>query len=104
MLVGDLVDPSRLPLVTTFGTKRECYMGLADTAVTVGQRLRVRLYVADSVSSPWITAAGHTATIDYAGATGDADGDSFIQLTQTVTEFSGATGNANISFLSGIGR
>lgn len=60
-----------------------------DLAVSDGQRLRLRVYVDDSSSSPMIT--GRTATLWYDGTSGGASGDSWIQLSQSVTEFVAAT-------------
>jgi hypothetical protein len=57
-----------------------------DTAVTDGQRLRLRLYIDDAdQNGPMVT--GQTATLYYAGTSAAASGDSWIQLTQTITEF-----------------
>jgi len=56
-----------------------------DTAVTNGQRLRLRVYIDDITNSPMVTA--FTATLFYDGTSGGASGDSFIILPQTVTEY-----------------
>jgi hypothetical protein len=70
-----------------------CKMGVATTSVTDGQRLRLRLFVDEnyysSATFPLVT--GHTVTIDYDGTTAAADGDSFITLTETVSDFTPAT-------------
>lgn len=55
-----------------------------DLAVTDGQRLRLRVYLDDVSNVPMVT--GHTATLFYDGTSGGASGDSFITLTQTVSE------------------
>lgn len=60
-----------------------------DVAVTQGQRLRLILYVDDCANVPLVT--GKTCTLWYAGTSGGASGDSYIQLTQSVTEFVAAT-------------
>ncbi len=57
-----------------------------DTAITNGQRLRIRIYIDDSVAT-FKMATGFTATIDYAGTSGGASGDTFVTLPQSVTEF-----------------
>lgn len=56
-----------------------------DLAVTAGQRLRFRVYIDDMSTAPIVT--GRTATFFYAGTSAAASGDSYVTLTQTVTEF-----------------
>jgi hypothetical protein len=56
-----------------------------DLAVAAGQRLRLRVYIDDASDSP--LAGSQTATMFYDGTTGGASGDSWIQLTQSVTEY-----------------
>jgi hypothetical protein len=58
-----------------------------DAAVTDGQRLRVRLYI-DEYEIAMVT--GHTVTLDYAGTSGGASGDTYLTFTQTLTEFTAA--------------
>lgn len=53
-----------------------------DTAVSVGQRLRIRFSIDDANSSPMVT--GHTATLNYNGAVA-ATGDSFLIFDSTLT-------------------
>lgn len=57
-----------------------------DISVTTGQRLRLRARLDDS----WLAlVSGHTASLKYDGATDAASGDSFLILTETVTEGAG---------------
>jgi hypothetical protein len=56
-----------------------------DTAVTDGQRLRIRVLVDDSAQSALVT--GHTVTTTYNGTSAAAAGDTYVTLQQTVTEF-----------------
>lgn len=65
------------------------HLGADDLAVSDGQRLRLRAYIDDTGNTPMVT--GHTATLFYDGTSGGASGDSFITLTQTVSEFADAT-------------
>lgn len=60
----------------------------ADTSVTDGQRLRLRLYI-DDVSSGAIL-SGNTGTLYYDGTSGGASGDSYITLPQTISEYTSA--------------
>jgi hypothetical protein len=60
-----------------------------DLAVTTGQRLRLRVFIDDPQSAAMVT--GHTVTLWYDGPTGGASGDSWIQLTQSVSEAGPAT-------------
>jgi len=54
-----------------------------DTAVTQGQRLRLRVYL-DDTSVPAVT--GYTATLYYAGTSSGASGDSYLTLPVMVVE------------------
>ncbi len=54
-------------------------------AVSDGQRLRIRLYANNRPNVSWVLAAG-TVTLGYDDGTG-TNGDSFLILPQTVTEF-----------------
>lgn len=56
-----------------------------DTAVTDGQRLRLRVYIDDG--SDTAMGASQTCTLFYDGTSGGASGDSYITLSQSVTEF-----------------
>lgn len=58
-----------------------------DLAVSSGQRLRLRVFADDSNTGPIAGGAGEGVTIFFDGPTGGASGDSWIQLTQSVTEF-----------------
>ena len=60
-----------------------------DLAVTDGQRLRIRVYIDDTSNTAM--ASGQTVTFSYNGPTLNATGDSWIILTQTVSEFVPAT-------------
>jgi len=62
-----------------------CLLAGDDVAVTAGQRLRFRVYVEDTSLNALVT--GQTVTTYYNGTTADASGDSYVTLTQTVTEF-----------------
>jgi hypothetical protein len=57
-----------------------------DTAVSAGQRIRLRAYI-DDVSNFAMT-NGFTATLYYDGTSGGASGDSYIILPQAVSEYS----------------
>lgn len=54
------------------------------TALSAGDRLAVRVYMDDGNAVTMAT--GKTITVDIAGGTGGADGDSWVQTTETVTE------------------
>jgi hypothetical protein len=87
---GGVGGPGTLPhgageLVAT-ETAVRAWLGGAPLAVTNGQRLRLRVSVDDISQIALLT--GNTATLTYAGPTGDASGDTWLQLPQTVTEFS----------------
>lgn len=59
-----------------------------DLAVTDGQRLRLRFFIDDAPETPMTNPGGTTTcTLYYDGTSGGATGDSFITLTQTVTEY-----------------
>lgn len=64
-----------LPIVSMSG---------ADVSVTQGQRLRIRLYIQDSTTA---MVTGNTATLYYAGTSAAVSGDTYLTLTQTVTEY-----------------
>lgn len=55
------------------------------TAITAGQRLMLRVYADDMATG--VAVAGSTMTLKYNGPTLDADGDSYITLPQSVTEY-----------------
>lgn len=59
-----------------------------DLSVTSGQRLRLRVFLDDQDQIQLVT--GHSATLYYDGTSGGASGDSYITLSQTVTELSQA--------------
>lgn len=63
---------------------QEFWVAGDDTAVSAGQRLRIRLFIDDSAGSPMTT--GATATFYYAGTSGGASGDTFLTFTQTLSE------------------
>lgn len=70
------------------GTTESAFTGSIcgpDLAVSAGQRLRLRVFVDDMRGFPLVT--GHTVTLWYDGTSGGASGDSFITLSQTVSEF-----------------
>lgn len=60
-----------------------------DISVSAGQRLRLRVILDDFQCNPVVT--GQTATLWYDGTSGGASGDSFIRLSQAVTESAAAT-------------
>lgn len=62
-----------------------------DLAFTDGQRLRVRFYGGDGNIMPYDNSGGSTMRMWYAGTSGGASGDTFITLTQSVSEFVPAT-------------
>lgn len=57
-----------------------------DLSVAQGQRLRLRVFIDDTSVNPMLTS--NSGTFYYDGTTADASGDSWIQLSQSVTEFS----------------
>lgn len=78
---------------------RTVYVSGADTAVTNGQRLRVRVYIDDCAGTAMST--GGTVTLTYAGTSGGAAGDTWVTLPQSVTEYVPA---AAASIVAGISR
>ena len=64
------------------------YVSGPDTSVSDGQRLRLRLYLDEVSDNPLVT--GQTLTTTYAGTSAAAAGDSWVTLTNTVTEFTSA--------------
>lgn len=64
------------------------YLAGPDISVTAGQRLRFRIRLDDGYIQ---AVTGRTATFYCAGTSGGASGDSWVTLTQTVTEFIVAT-------------
>src|SRR5262249_41071271 len=56
-----------------------------DTAVSSGQRVRIRVYIDDESDNPLTSA--QTVTLTYSGSSAAAAGDSWAQFTQTITEF-----------------
>jgi hypothetical protein len=73
-------------LVGTADTTLAITLAGDDVSVSAGQRLRLRVY-ADDYNSPGSTT---TVTLKYGGTSGGGEGDSFIKLSQTVSEHSGA--------------
>ena len=81
---------------TNFGTSntemgiteaaKSLYLCADDVAVTDGQRLRLRVYLDDRADIAMLS--GNTYTLFYDGTSANATGDSWVQLTQTVTEYS----------------
>lgn len=59
-----------------------------DTAVTQGQRLRIRFYLDDRPGAAMAT--GYTATLGYDG-TGVGTGDTYVIFGETLVEFTGST-------------
>ena len=55
-------------------------------SVSAGQRLRLRVFLANTAAAPMV--AGHTATLWFNGNISNNTGDMYIQLPQTVTEWS----------------
>lgn len=70
--------------IGTVETAYPLLIGGDDLAVTDGQRLRLRVYVDDIAGNPLVT--GYTCTMFYDGTSGGASGDSFITLSQSITE------------------
>lgn len=60
-----------------------------DLAVSDGQRLRFRIFVDDPSTMPMV-ASGYNCTLWYDGTTADASGDSWVRLTETVSEYTPA--------------
>jgi hypothetical protein len=71
--------------LTTSEAVKAFYLAGADTAITNGQRLRLRIYIDDYPSVAM--AASKTVTLYYAGTSGGASGDSFLTFGQTLTEY-----------------
>lgn len=80
-----LFQSSPNPILLTTELAAGVYVGGDDTAVTDGQRIRVRIYIDDE--NAFAMTGSQTATFYYAGTSGGASGDSFMTLPQTVTEF-----------------
>lgn len=74
-------------LSTTDGAQ-VCWVAGPDTAVSDGQRLRIRLFVDDMHSDPLVT--GQTVTTTYSGASGGAAGDTFVTLQQSISLYTPA--------------
>lgn len=72
---------SQLPTTEAIQT---IYLCGPNISVTNGQRLRLRLRIDDS---SLLIVSGGTATISYAGASVGLSGDTWLQLTETVSEF-----------------
>ena len=68
----------------TTSTKWTAFMAGDSLSVSNGDRLRLRVYMDDAANGTAVT--GHTATITYSGNTADADGDSYILLSESVSE------------------
>jgi hypothetical protein len=68
---------------------QQFYLAGADTAVTDGQRLRIRFYIDDSVSTAMGT--GFTVTLFYAGTSGGASGDTYLIFNDALAEYVAAT-------------
>ena len=62
-------------------------IGVDDTAISNGQRLRFRIYIDDGSASAMGGTAGIDTLVTYDGPTVDAAGDTWVQLPQTVSEF-----------------
>lgn len=61
----------------------------ADTAVTSGQRLRIRVYIDDASeegAGSGAMGASQTATLYYAGTSGGASGDTYLTFSQTLMQ------------------
>jgi hypothetical protein len=58
-------------------------------AIAPGQRLRFRTFLDDTALTP--RALGGSITFRYAATSANSDGDAYLVLPQTVTEFTGAT-------------
>jgi hypothetical protein len=63
------------------------YIAGDDLAVTDGQRIRIRVFLDDDVSSP-MAVRSLGSILFYAGTSAGASGDSYITLGQSVSEFS----------------
>jgi hypothetical protein len=76
-----------LPEFTTSEAARSFLIAGDDTAISDGQRLRIRFYIDDADTGYTAgMAAGGTVTLYYAGAAA-ATGDTYLTFTQTLTEF-----------------
>ena len=80
---------------TTSITVKGCTVTPTSTVFAVGDRIVAKLFLENCSATsgcPTGTMAGsQTNTVDYDGATGAADGDTYIQLTESVTFGQGAT-------------
>jgi hypothetical protein len=82
--VGGGAGSSQQGEVLTSETAVRGWIAGDDLAVTDRQRLRLRIFADDYCLAAMVT--GYTFTLTYAGTSGGATGDSWIQLTQSVTE------------------
>jgi len=80
--------------LSTSETAATAFVGVDDTAISDGERLRFRLFVDDT--SLLVLVTGHTVTFFYNGTSGGASGDSFVTLPQTVTEFVASTPSPDV--------
>lgn len=71
--------------LTTASAIVKAWVAGSDISVANGQRLRVRVYADNNSQNPWPGVATFNATMG--GTTGAANGDSWIQLGQTVTDY-----------------
>lgn len=69
---------------------RAVWLTGANLAVTDGQRIRLRVSIAESFADTQVgnMASGFTCTFNYAGTSGGASGDAYLIFDQTITEFS----------------
>lgn len=85
MISSDGSGSGELP---TAAAQQFIFLGGPDIDVDDGQRLRLRLRLDDCGNGVVVTA--RTVTIDYDGTTDSADGDTWLQLTEDVEEFTPA--------------
>lgn len=88
--------------LTTTEAAYNAAVGVDDTSVSDGQRLRFRVYIRDAGNVAM--GSGTTATFYYAGTSAAASGDSYVTLPQTVTEFSSARVPRSPGIDSGFGH
>lgn len=92
--------------LTTSETDYQFWIGGASTSITDGQRIRLRIYLDDAafVGGSAINGmvSGQTATLYYAGTSGGASGDTYVQFPFTLTEYV-PTNSPNAGLASGSG-
>ena len=85
--------------IATSDTAYSVWVAGDDTAVSNGQRLRIRVFIEDCANAAMV--ASHTVTLTYAGTFGGVSGDSYVILPQSVTEFVGSAAEDVPTYIGG---